>query len=367
MQRPTERYDERDHVFARRDLVSGTPEYEEFYQVHTHWKAADDAFRAQPEIGRRIHPADLGFFEAPARIMHHLGRPEIVDGDPVAEPIPLSAARATEKIKSFAYRLGADLVGISKLHSAFVYSHRGRIKYAEEPWGAAIECRHHYAVSLGFREDIGLIRTAPHPGELFETARSYLRSAVVSVVLAQYIRDLGYPARAHHFRNYQVLSVPLAVEAGLGELARCGFLLTKQFGNCLRLSTVTTDLPLIVDQPVDIGVQDFCRRCKLCAEACPSKAIPFGEKVPVRGVLKWCIDPLKCYPYWSKAGTDCGICIASCPWSQPDVWYHRTAASWASRSVWGRVVLLWLYPILYGKYRPHPSPSWIEPGPGKTH
>jgi ferredoxin len=360
--RPTDRFDERDHVFARRDLVAGTREYEEFYRLHPEWKTVDDAFRSRPEIGRRIHPADMGFFESPAKIMYHLGRPDVVDGVPAAEQISLSPSRATEKVKTFAHRLGADLVGISELDSAFVYSHRGRIKYTEEPWGSPIECEHRYAVSLGFAEDIHLILTAPHPGELFETARVYLQSAVVSVVLAQYIRSLGYPARAHHFRNYQVLSVPLAVEAGLGELARCGFLLTKQHGNCLRLSTVTTELPLIVDQPVDIGVQDFCRRCKLCADACPSKAIPFGEKVQVRGVLKWQLDPLKCYPYWSKAGTDCGICIASCPWSQPNVWYHRIAASWASRSDLGRIILLWLYPLLYGTYRPDPSPSWIEPG-----
>lgn len=357
---PTAPFDERENVFARRDLTPGTPPYEDFYTRHPEWKALDDDLRSRPELGRHIHPADMGLYRAPAWVLYRLGAPDIVDGKPSSDRVELSRERATLKIKAFAQRLGADLVGISMMHPHYAYSHRGRIKYPQEPWGAPIEVPHRFAVSMGFREDIHLIRTAPRPGELFESALIYYRSAIASIVLAQYIRSLGYSARAHHFRNYQILSVPLAVKAGLGELARCGFLLTKRFGNSLRLSTVTTDLPLITDQPIDIGVQDFCKRCKLCAKACPSKAISFDDKVTVRGVLKWQIDPVKCYRYWSKAGTDCGICIASCPWSQPDVWYHRMASDWASKSRLARILLLWLYPILYGSYRPQPSPEWME-------
>lgn len=356
-----EQFDERDNVFARRDLAQGTPEYEDLYHRHPEWKPFDDENRLRREIGMFTSAADMGMVEAPFWLLRKLGEPGCVDGKPVENQVTISPERATLKVKIFTRRLGADLVGVSRMKQAFAYSHRGRLTYPEESWGSPIIVSHKFAISMGFREDVNLIRTAPGTGEMLETARGYFYSASAAVILAEYIRSLGYPARAHHFRNYQVLSVPLAIEAGLGELGRCGFLMTKECGNCLRLSTVTTDLPLLCDNPVDIGVQDFCTRCKLCAEACPSNAIPAGGKTHVRGFEKWHIDDIKCHYYWTKVGTDCGMCIASCPWSQPDNILHRTAASWASRSQIGRIILLWLHPIIYGKYQPREAPEWLDP------
>ncbi len=356
-----ERFDERDTVFARRDLQPGTPEYEGFYYRHPQWKVADDRLREQAYIGARTAPADLGMFFAPAWFLRGIGEPRFVDGEPATKQVKLSPDRAALKVKTFAQRLGADTVGISPMNPAFAYTHRGRIFYPEEPWGAKIEVPHRFAISIGIRENIDLVRAGPHTGEMLESGLIYAKTAVVSVILAAYIRSLGYPARAHHFRNYQTLSVPLAVQAGLGELGRCGFLLTKRFGNCLRLATVTTDLPLEIDNPIDIGVQDFCERCKLCAEACPSKAIPIGGKTKVRGTLKWMLDPLKCYRFWHEAKTDCGICIASCPWTEPDNILHRASAEAASRWKLAQRFLLWIYPIVYGKFRPKSPPDWLDP------
>lgn len=356
-----EQFDERDNVFSRRDLKPGSPEYEDMYHRHPEWKEVDDHIRSLPGLGAHTSPADLPMFGAPAWFMRRIGAPDFVDGTPQIRKTELTAERATVKVKEFARKLGADLVGVSEMNTAFTFSRRGRIMYPEEePWSMEIKVNHRFAVSMGFREDLELVRTGPHPSEMIESGLIYFRSAAASVVLAQYIRSLGYPARAHHFRNYEVLSVPLAVEAGLGELGRCGFLLTREYGNCLRLSTVTTDLPLICDEPIDIGVQDFCSRCKLCAEACPSGAIPSGDKVLTRGVEKWQIDDLKCYEFWNRVGTDCGICIGSCPWSEPDNWMHRTAADLASKSKPARIFLLWIYPLIYGKYSPKDSPDWLD-------
>ncbi len=46
-------------------------------------------------------------------------------------------------------------------------------------------------------------------------------------------------------------------------------------------------LPMELDVPVDLGMQDFCRKCLKCAENCPAGAIPRGEPMVVRGVRKW--------------------------------------------------------------------------------
>ncbi len=356
----TARFDERDNVFSRRDLAEGTPESVEYYSRHPELLERDRYFKSLGGFGQGIHPADFDMFDASSWFMTRIGSPDAVDGTPVGKTIKLTPERFTEKIKSYAQVLGADLVGISELNPAYVYSHRGRRNVPQETCGEPINLNHRFAISLGFHEDLDLIRTGPYPSEMVETGRVYMQSAVVSVVLAQYIRMLGYPARAHHFRNYQVLPVPIAVDGGLGELGRCGFLVTSEFGNCLRLSTVTTDLPLVRDEPVDLGMQDFCSMCRLCAEACPSGAITTGDKTDVRGVRKWQIDDVKCIAYWNRVGTDCGMCIGSCPWSLPDRWWHRISVKFAARSHLARVALLWLYPLLFGKYRPKQMPGWME-------
>ncbi len=334
-------------------------QFDEYYGLHPELKEIDDYIRSLPGPGSSMHEADQAMFFSPAKLMYRLGAPDVVEGKPAEKTVKITPERAAEKIKNYAGWLGADLVNFSEMHPAYAYSRHGRIKYESEPWGKPVEISHKYAISLGFAMDPKRIYTGPRYSEMIETGSVYLKSAVISVVLADYIRSLGYPARAHHFRNYQVLPVPLAVEAGMGELARCGFLLTKEFGNCLRLATVTTDLPAACDRPIDIGVQDFCEMCRLCAEACPSGAIPKGGKTPVRGVDKWQLDAVKCISFWNKIGTDCGMCIGSCPWTQPDSWYHNLGSSLAAKSHWARVLLLWVYPVLFGKYRAEGTPGWL--------
>ena len=174
--------------------------------------------------------------------------------------------------------------------------------------------------------------------------------------LAAYIRALGWPARAHHLRNYGVLMVSVAVDVGLGELARCGYLMHPRLGANLRLACVTTDLPLALDSPVDLGIQDFCAKCLKCADNCPSGAIPEGDEVVVRGVRKWQIDPVKCLLYWGHLGSACTICQVVCPWSRnriaPQVSIHVPAA---------RRLLIWADDLVYGaRFRPAPLPAWAR-------
>ncbi len=109
------------------------------------------------------------------------------------------------------------------------------------------------------------------------------------------------------------LHIPLAVRAGLGELGKHGSLISKEFGSNIHLAAVLTDLPMDVDAPVDIGVEDMCRKCKRCTLDCPAGAIS-DEKQLVRGEEKWYVDFDRCIPYFVK--TDgCAICIQVCPWS----------------------------------------------------
>ena len=316
-----DRFDERDCLFARRDLRPGSQDYRDYYGRYPEHRAFDDELRALPYLGHTEGRENAAMLQSLFASVLLMGAPDVIEGrfaPGVAgvSRVALAPEVAAEKVKGFAHLLGADLVGIGPLRQEFVYSNVGRI-LCGQTYGEAIELHHPSAISLGIRMNrAGLSRTAPDFPEVLESACAYARGALMSVQLAAYIRSLGYSARAHHFRNYQVLSVPVAVDGGLGELARCGFLVTHEYGNCLRLATVTTDMPMEFDNPIDIGVQEFCERCVTCAKACPAGAITQGPKQIVRGIRKWALDAGRCYRYWHEVGSDCGICIAVCPWSR---------------------------------------------------
>lgn len=322
---PLEPFDERDNLFARIDLQPGTESYQTYYAAHPEFEPVDAFLRGMSPLGSTAAPADASAMAALFATPLAIGRPmpsppsqgTVASGRAKSRVVfdPVDAAR---RVKSLARSLGADLVGIAAVNPAFVYSHAGRCFYAQD-WGEEIGLSHPFAISLGFAMDYDLLRRyAPGFPTMLESGFAYARAAVAAVQLARYVEGLGYSARAHHLRDYQLLSVPVAIDAGLGELGRSGVLITREFGSSLRLATVTTDLPLSLDRPVDLGIQQFCNSCKLCVMGCPAGAIPGGEKIALRGVKRWKLAAGRCYHYWRQASSDCSLCIVACPWSRPD-------------------------------------------------
>ena len=104
----------------------------------------------------------------------------------------------------------------------------------------------------------------------------YSRMAITNAYLSAFIRKLGF--KAFGSSNDIALSVPMAMQAGLGDLGRNGLLITPEFGPRVRLSKVITDLPLLVDTPIDFGVTEFCTVCEKCAHMCPSRSIMSGDR-----------------------------------------------------------------------------------------
>ena len=290
--------------------------------------------------------------------------------NPEAQLVPDPAALAA-RIKAAARFFGADVVGICPLDQAFVFTHRGlRIDYAKGLDGQPIRVPHRFAISMAVQSEYELSTNSPNFINDVVHGKGYLKTARVAVCLAAYIRELGYPAKAHFFITEEVLHVPIAVMAGVGELARHGSLITRDFGPRVRLATVTTDLPLSVDGPVDLGVQALCEMCNKCAVNCPAQCIPAGPKVVVRGVEKWQLDNDKCMTYWTASPqkfNSCARCIAVCPWNVPPRWY----TPWLARAIpWSRLyrrAFLWADNRLRG-VKPNPPMQllWyrVPGGPG---
>jgi reductive dehalogenase len=186
--------------------------------------------------------------------------------------------------------------------------------------------------------------------------------------VASFIANLGYSATASHFRHYEALMVPLAVDAGLGELGRLGYLVTRELGPRVRLGVVTTDLPLIPDKPVDIGVEDFCRICKKCAVCCPSNSIPLEKnQTAVNGLLRWKLNDETCFDYWGKIGTDCNMCMRVCPWSHARTFPHRIIVAVITRNRIARRIFSFMDDIFYGKKpKVKAPPKWAQFNAGKA-
>jgi reductive dehalogenase len=233
-------------------------------------------------------------------------------------------------IKEAAYFLRADQVGICKLPPYAVYSR-------SMATGEAVELNHKYAIAILIDQDFKTA-DASVGNDWISNSMSFLAystSGFIACVMADYIRRLGYAARAHHARNYQVVLPPILLWAGLGEMCRIGDIVLNPFlGPRFKAAVVTTDLPLAVDKPIDFGVQDFCTKCKQCARYCPSGAIPFGDKVMFNGYEKWPNNMEKCTKQrvGNKLGAGCGVCVCVCPWNKPFTPFHRFV-QWTMRNI----------------------------------
>ena len=358
--RPTHRFDERTIMFARHRLQSGKPQYEEYYSLHPEHKTVDDRNRARPGI---LSPRSK-FANAPAFAATDAGFQitealhAMVEGSPREYRYPLTPEEGTRYLKAQARAYGAKEVGITRLEPYHIYSHVGR---GPGDYGSLIDLDHSFALAFTVEMDHRAMQSAPHAVTVFESAHQYVEAGKIAVQLAAAIRALGYNARAHMDGNYRVICPPVARDAGLGEIGRISLLMTPKLGPRVRLGVVTTNLVLTSDaiEP-NPAMIDFCTICKKCAENCPSNAIPFGPRTEANGILRWKLDAEKCFSYWNESGTDCGICMAVCPYSHPDHPVHNFIRWGNARSGTFRRMALKLDDLFYGrKPARKPNPDWL--------
>ena len=279
-------------------------------------------------------------------------------------PIPNNPKTITRHIKETAYFLRADAVGICELPAYSVYSHQFSFKdmdAGETP----LELNHKYAIPILVDQDERTNQAFSGSDWISNSMSmmSYATSGFIAITLAEYIRRLGYSAKAHYAPYYDLVLPPILLMAGLGEMSRIGDTVLHPFmGPRFKAAVVTTDLPMIPDKPIDFGLQDFCSQCKKCARECPSGAISDGEKIMFNGYEKWPIDVKKCTAMrvGNQHGSGCGTCVKVCPWSKPYTPFHR-AINWTMRNIkFARKFGIWGDDMLgYGK-ADHKNKWWFD-------
>ena len=262
---------------------------------------------------------------------------------PVAEDIAPGTDDPEEMmkhIKSLAYFMDIDMVGICEIPEYAWYSH--------DSDGNEVTPDHKYAIVMIIDQGYQTMEGASGDDWISGTQsyRAYLRGQEVGNVVANYIRQLGYGARCHSSAKGQVLQIPLMLLAGLGELSRIGELVLNPFmGPRMKTAVVTTNLPMTCDKPIDFGLQKFCESCWKCARECPCNAIPFGDKIMFNGYEIWKPDVENCAKYrlTNPKGSACGRCMKTCPLNKvvtEDGPLMQRVASWLG------INAMWLKPIL---------------------
>jgi len=283
-----------------------------------------------------------GFMNSGLYSWSPLGAAHKPDRIPRWEASPREASKTLARAARY---YGAVGVGFCELDRRWVYSHdmRGREIVFEdvEAWyetegKVVIPGSHRFVMAMTVPMEFEEMRYAP--SALNPTSNmGYSRMAVLAGTVAELIRGLGWHALP--CGNDTALSVPIAIQAGLGHVGRHGRLITWERGPMVRICKVLTDLPLEPSPMAPGGIIEFCEVCKKCARDCPSGAIALGgrdysgfSEANNPGALKWYVDADECLRYWGEVGTGCAICFRVCPFTKPDKVSHRLV-KWLIRHI----------------------------------
>jgi epoxyqueuosine reductase len=239
------------------------------------------------------------------------------------------AEKLTRDVRKLARYFGADTVGICRLDRRWIYSHsykrlelQGR-GYPDAIIGESrpleIPDEFQYAVVMVVNQDYNLLKYSPAMISSASNFVAYTRLTNANLLLSAFVQNLGYKAVA--LPTHQIARhIPLAMQAGLGDIGRNGLLISPEFGPRAKITTMVTDLPLVVDSPIDFGITEFCAICRKCARLCPAQALPYGDRSTEpsnasnsAGELKWRVNAEKCAMYWANGHMGCNTCVACCP------------------------------------------------------
>jgi reductive dehalogenase len=266
-------------------------------------------------------------------------------------------AEMSRLIKKIGRMYGSPIVRIVELNHDFAYD-RCPQESRGYKFGEPLNIPEHwkYGIVTTYPLSWEVLGASPHASSSQE---GYAYVAVTDEKISTFIKQLGYAARPNDRQhNYEYVLPPLAVLAGVGEQGRLSSCVTPEFGAHVRLGMVVTNLPLQPDKPIDFGLQQFCRKCKICAESCPSGSISFDDhprEINGRGYEGWPINTATCSNYWQETPNPqmgCRICVAVCPFTKKSNWLHTAARDVAIRDKTGITAsaLTWMERAFYGTH-----------------
>jgi len=214
----------------------------------------------------------------------------------------------TKKIKALSHQWGGSLFGVADLLS---------FKKEEILLPPSLIDRFFYGISIGYHLSDAIleeIENQPTPLYFHHYQRVNIVLDTLGLIVTSAIQELGYqaiPIPASQIVDWKIQKGHLshkhvARAAGLGWIGRNNLLVNEQFGSRIRLITILTDLPLVIDPPL---TKD-CGSCHDCLSVCPARAIKEWQEE---------FDHLQCYEQLRTFAKTlhfshniCGVCVKAC-------------------------------------------------------
>jgi epoxyqueuosine reductase len=218
-----------------------------------------------------------------------------------------SQKKNTTSLKALSGQLGGILFGVAdvtSLNKDFLFSFN-------EYNGL------HYGISMGVPLSADALRGIQDKPTLlykwhYRQANNLLDR--IAFLIAQYIQVKGYralPIASSQIVDWEkqrahVSHRTIGEAAGLGWRGRNNLLVNPKYGAQIRLVTVLTDMPLLINEPM----AGDCGKCFCCVQACPVEAL--GRTAREYNFDK-CFDKLKEFSKERGIGQYiCGVCVRAC-------------------------------------------------------
>ncbi|MGB9630000.1 MAG: hypothetical protein ACPL6D_15195 [Thermodesulfobacteriota bacterium] len=220
----------------------------------------------------------------------------------------MSESDHVDKIRTLSKQWGCSLFGVADFRS---------FKREEVLLPSSLIDQFPFAISAGYhlsRSILEEIENKPTSLYFHHYQRVNILLDMVGLVVSSTIQDLGYralPIPASQIVDWKTQRAHLshkhvARAAGLGWIGRNNLLVNERFGSHLRLVTILTDLPLVVNDPLSKD----CGSCRDCLSVCPAGAIKEKQED---------FDHIRCYEQlrvFAKtlhfSHNICGICVKAC-------------------------------------------------------
>ena len=220
----------------------------------------------------------------------------------------MSRVQNTERIKGLFHQWGGSLFGVADLRS---------FKKGEILLPPSLIDQLSCGISAGFHLSDAIVEeisNQPTPLYFHHYQRVNILLDTIGLIVTSAIQGLGYqavPIPASQIVDWKTQKGHLshkhiARAAGLGWIGRNNLLVNKEFGSRIRLVTLLTDLPLVIDSS---SIKN-CGSCRDCLSVCPAGAI---KEQPEE------FDHLRCYEQlriFAKtlhfSHNICGVCVKAC-------------------------------------------------------
>lgn len=218
-----------------------------------------------------------------------------------SEPLKEASPEFLHELTEYAYSLGVDIVGFTKLQREEIFQEKGIL--------------HENAIVLVMEMDQDKIEAAPSRVTQVMIMKTYDDLGVAANKIAEFLRKNGYSAMAGHPLGGMSLYPPQAMSAGLGWIGRNGVLITQEFGPRVRIASVFTsieNLPFAISNNHS-WISDYCDSCAICIRMCPPQAIREESISHDSGRVTYTYQD-RCFRYFAE-NYGCSICIKVCPFS----------------------------------------------------